>query len=77
MDSKHSKNKMASNLRKRFKLAQKVEFPSINETCNEYVSELIGAHADAIGCPKEFIYFPFLSTCAGNYLLDYTVQSMV
>ena len=62
-------SKMANvNLRRRFKEAQKVDFPDIEDTCNNFIAQMIGAHSDAIGCPKEFIYFPFISTCAGNFV---------
>ncbi|XP_063438345.1 uncharacterized protein LOC134719271 [Mytilus trossulus] len=54
-----------STLRKRYKEAQKVDFPGIEETSNSYIEELIMAQANAIGCPPEFLYFPFLTTTAG------------
>lgn len=58
----------SSTLRKRYKEAQKVDFPGIEETSNSYIEELFMAQANAIGCPPEFLYFPFLTTTAGNLL---------
>lgn len=58
----------SSTLRKRYKEAQKVDFPGIEETSNSYIEELFMAQANAIGCPPEFLYFPFLTTTAGKLL---------
>lgn len=55
-------------LRQRFKDAQKVTFPGVEETSNQHIDRLLNAHAKAIGCPVEFLYFPFVSTCAGKFL---------
>ncbi|VDH90603.1 Hypothetical predicted protein [Mytilus galloprovincialis] len=54
-----------STLRKRFKEAQKVNFPGVEESSNTFIHDFIKAHCDAIGCPREFLFFPFLSTFAG------------
>ncbi|VDI20109.1 Hypothetical predicted protein [Mytilus galloprovincialis] len=64
----------SSTLRKRYKEAQKVDFPGIEETSNSYIEELFMAQANAIGCPPEFLYFPFLTTTAEIICLSFTRQ---
>jgi hypothetical protein len=52
--------------RKRIRHAQSVAFPGVEATSCNMLSKLVSAHADAIGCPKEFIFFPLLSAIAGK-----------
>lgn len=66
--SRKQRTEMAnSTLRKRFKEAQKVNFPGVEESSNTFIHDFIKAHCDAIGCPREFLFFPFLSTFAGMF----------
>ena len=49
--------------KKRIKQAQTLEL-HLSEVVSENTVKLIRSHADAVGCPREFIFFPLLTTIA-------------
>lgn len=49
--------------KKRIEIAQNIEFPE-NVLREDTINNLLIAHSQAVGCPKEFILFPLLTAVA-------------
>ena len=63
MSAQIAAKKMCKEVKQKIAKAQSIKLPW-NEVCNDEVLQVVQAQADAIGAPKEYIFFPMLTVIA-------------
>ena len=63
MFSKHHKSDKRSIFKSRIAKVQEITFEK-SMLDNKVLEDMLTAHAQAVGCPEEFILFPLLTACA-------------
>ena len=56
-----------ANWKDSYKTAQMITLPDVTRICGEQAGQLVQELAQGVGCPEEFILFPLLSCCSGDW----------
>lgn len=72
MSSQIGAKKMNKEIKQRIASAQSIKL-QWDEVCSEELLRVIQAHADAIGAPKQYIFFPLLTVVASFMGVNATI----
>ena len=73
MSSQLAAKKMTKEIKKRIQTAQELKL-DWDKACSAELLTTITAHAEAIGSPKEYIYFPLLTVIASFMGVNATID---